>query len=114
MSCYPFRATHSLVLALLLVLPAVLEAQNQGRQGPVPAAPVTASAVRISEVPIIDGSLADAAWSGLQPLSEFTQRIPRDGEPATLRTEVRIGTRRRGPVRGDPGARRPAGADRLG
>ena len=91
MSCYPFRATHSLVLALLLVLPAVLEAQNQGRQGPVPAAPVTASAVRISEVPIIDGSLADAAWSGLQPLSEFTQRIPRDGEPATLRTEVRIG-----------------------
>ena len=94
MSSSPFRATRSLALALVLVLvpPAVVEAQSQGTPGGVPAAfPVTASVVRISSVPTIDGDLSDAAWTGLQPLSGFTQRIPRDGEPATLLTEVRIG-----------------------
>ena len=90
MSSYPSRATR--VLGLALVLPAVVEAQSQGRPGVVSApVPVTASVVRISSVPTVDGSLSDEAWTGLQPLSGFTQRIPRDGEPATLQTEVRIG-----------------------
>ena len=63
-----------------------------GHAGVAPAAaPVTVAAVRISAVPIVDGSLSDAAWAGLQPLSGFIQRVPRDGEPATLQTEVRIG-----------------------
>ena len=85
---------HSLAIALgiVLVLPAVVEAQSQGTPGGVPAAvPVTVAAVRVSSAPIVDGDLSDAAWTGLQPLSGFTQRIPRDGEPATLQTEVRIG-----------------------
>ena len=89
MSSYPFPAIRSLTLAFFLVLPTVIEAQNQGRSPAVP--PVAVPAVRISEEPIIDGNLADAAWFGLRPLSAFTQRIPRDGEPATLQTEVRIG-----------------------
>ena len=88
MSRYPLRATRSLALALLL--PAVVEAQSQGM--PVSTGVgVTAVAVRISSAPIVDGSLSDAVWRGLQPLSGFTQRVPRDGEPATLLTEVRIG-----------------------
>ena len=85
MSSYPLRATRFLALAL----PAVVEAQSQGMaSAPVP---VTVAAVRISSVPIIDGSLSDAAWAALQPLSGFTQRVPRDGEPATFLTDVRIG-----------------------
>ena len=88
MSRYPLRATRSLALALFL--PAVVEAQSQGM--PVSTGVgVTAVAVRISSAPIVDGSLSDAVWRGLQPLSGFTQRVPRDGEPATLLTEVRIG-----------------------
>ena len=113
MSRYLLRATRP--LALTLLLPAVVEAQSQGMPGVVSApVPVTASVVRISSVPTVDGSLSDEAWRGLQPLSGFTQRVPRDGEPATLLTEVRIGhdrTRRRA-VRGDPRPRRPAGSDR--
>ena len=68
MSSYPFRATR--VLALALVLPAVVEAQSQGLPGVVSApVPVTVAAVRISSGPIVDGSLSDEAWTGLQPLS---------------------------------------------
>ncbi|HCR04010.1 MAG TPA: hypothetical protein DIU18_02340, partial [Gemmatimonadetes bacterium] len=88
MSSYPFRTTF----ALALVLPAVVEAQSQGTPGgSLAASPVTVAAVRVSSVPIVDGDLSDVAWTGLQPFSGFTQRIPRDGEPATLQTEVRIG-----------------------
>ncbi len=54
-------------------------------------AQVSAPAVRIADEPVIDGVLSEAAWSELPLLSDFVQRIPRDGEPATLPTEVRIG-----------------------
>ena len=55
------------------------------------AAQVTVPAVRIAEEPVIDGSLAEPAWAELPLLSDFIQRIPSDGNPASLRTEVRIG-----------------------
>jgi len=54
-------------------------------------AQVSAPAVRIADELVIDGTLSEAAWSELPLLSDFVQRIPRDGEPATLPTEVRIG-----------------------
>jgi hypothetical protein len=94
MSGYHSRAIRSLAIALVivLVLPAVVEAQSQGTPGRAPAAiPVTVAAARIPTAPIVDGDLSDAVWTGLQPLSGFTQRVPRDGEPATFQTEVRIG-----------------------
>lgn len=55
------------------------------------AAQATVPAVRIAEEPVIDGSLAEPAWAELPLLSDFIQRIPSDGNPASLRTEVRIG-----------------------
>lgn len=68
-----------LVVAFSFVHPASLAAQ------------ATAPAVRIAEEPVIDGSLAEPAWAELPLLSDFIQRTPRDGDPASLRTEVRIG-----------------------
>ncbi len=76
---------------ILLGKPDAVAAQTNGRDGAAPATPATAPAVRIGDEPVIDGSLSDAAWAGLPVLTDFIQRIPRDGEPATLRTEVRIG-----------------------
>jgi hypothetical protein len=38
----------------------------------------------------VDGVLDDAAWAQAEMISEFTQQDPREGEPATERTEVRI------------------------
>ncbi len=51
----------------------------------VPATPVPeATAVRV------DGDLTDAVWQQAPVISGFKQRDPRDGDPATFDTEVRV------------------------
>jgi len=53
--------------------------------------PYRALAFRASPgTPEIDGRLDDAAWQRAQPISDFVQRDPNEGEPATERTEVRV------------------------
>ncbi len=47
-------------------------------------------AVRLGDPIALDGRLDDRAWIQAQPSSRFTQRLPREGEPATERTEVRL------------------------
>ena len=38
----------------------------------------------------IDGSLDDAAWQTASVATDFIQNFPKAGDPATLKTEVRI------------------------
>lgn len=53
--------------------------------------PPVAAAVRATVgAPRIDGRLDDAVWTLAQPVTQFTQQSPKDGDPATERTEVRI------------------------
>ena len=52
-------------------------------------APV-ARAVQVDVPPVVDGRLDDEVWLRAEPLEGFVQRIPRDGAPASERTEVRI------------------------
>jgi len=47
-------------------------------------------AVKISHPPIIDGLLNDAAWQNVAPATDFIQRFPNYGSPASQKTEVRI------------------------
>ena len=44
----------------------------------------------VSDPPVIDGRLDDAAWGRAAPMTGFTQREPQDGQPASERTEVRV------------------------
>ena len=39
---------------------------------------------------VLDGVLSEAGWSTATPVSEFTQREPNEGAPATERTDVRV------------------------
>ena len=71
------------------VTPVTLDAQQSdngnGWGGPI------ASVTRITTAPpIIDGRLDDAAWSLGEPITDFFQREPAEGEPVSERTEVRI------------------------
>jgi len=50
----------------------------------------TASAVRVSESPIIDGRLDDEVWGVAEIISDFIQSQPEPGRLATERTEVRL------------------------
>ena len=49
-----------------------------------------AVAAGLSDPPVIDGRLDDAAWGRAAPMTGFTQREPQDGQPASERTEVRV------------------------
>ena len=72
-------------IALCLAYASVASAQ----QGPyVPKA--TLQALRVSQAPSIDGRLNEGFWSRADVASDFTQRDPDEGKPATERTEVRI------------------------
>jgi hypothetical protein len=52
--------------------------------------PPVARAVRVETPPLVDGRLDEDVWSLAPALSNFIQRIPRDGAPASEPTEVRI------------------------
>jgi hypothetical protein len=47
-------------------------------------------AMRVDQAPRIDGVLDDAMWSGAPVVNEFVQQEPREGTPASERTEVRV------------------------
>ena len=49
-----------------------------------------AVAAGVSNPPVIDGRLDDAAWGRAAPMTGFIQREPSDGQPASERTEVRV------------------------
>ena len=49
-----------------------------------------AVAAGVSDPPVIDGRLDDAAWARAAPMTGFIQREPQDGQPASERTEVRV------------------------
>ena len=47
-------------------------------------------AVKTDHSPKIDGNLDDAAWQTAPVATDFIQNFPKAGEPATVKTEVRI------------------------
>src|SRR5438552_10821660 len=47
-------------------------------------------AVRIDQAPRLDGVLDDQVWQKAAVIQEFTQQEPREGAPASERTEVRV------------------------
>ncbi len=49
-----------------------------------------AQAKRVNSSPKLDGDLNEALWKEASTISQFLQRDPREGEPATEKTEVKI------------------------
>ncbi len=49
-----------------------------------------AGAIRVEESPVLDGNLDEAIWRQAPVISDFLQRDPQEGEPATEKTEVKI------------------------
>ena len=78
------RSTASLAIAIAALF--ALPANHLGAQ----PSPKIARAVRVSRAPRIDGRLDDAAWARLEPITDFVQRQPREGEAPTEATEVFI------------------------
>lgn len=78
------------LLMLVLGLPAGAQGQNGGAGGaPATPAPVV-RAMRVPEAPTVDGVLDEPFWQRIEPITDFRQREPVDGAPATERSEVRV------------------------
>ena len=57
-----------------------------------PSAPPVMNAYALQASPVVDGDvLADPAWSGVAPATDFWQVQPEEGRPASQRTEVYVG-----------------------
>src|SRR5690242_18358721 len=96
------------LIASLLVMQGGTGSQSQGGPPPSPEAiaadtgsmrhankrtPPLGHALRISGTRgsvRIDGKIDEPIWAQAAPMTEFTQSVPHEGEPATERTEVRI------------------------
>ncbi|CAN5589703.1 hypothetical protein BH11BAC2_BH11BAC2_11270 [soil metagenome] len=49
-----------------------------------------AYAVRVDHLPNVDGKASDELWQSATPFGDFIQVRPNEGQPSTLRTEIRI------------------------
>ena len=63
---------------------------TSGRAVAKPPAGPGVAAARVQGSVEIDGRLSEPAWAAAEPFTEFQQRSPHEGAPATLRTEVRV------------------------
>ena len=82
---------------LVTLLPARLAGQADGEgytaraQGDRShAAAARATAIRAPQAIRVDGTLDEEAWALATPVTAFTQTDPREGEPVSERTEVRV------------------------
>src|SRR5688572_14831953 len=80
---YTVRARSPWCAAAFLLISTMFSAfaQNAGR---------VARAARVPAPPVIDGDLTDDVWRLAEPVGNFVQADPVEGQPATERTEVRI------------------------
>ena len=76
------------MIATLLII-ATVQSQNGGGSYRHETAPLV-QAAPLSESIVIDGVLAEDDWLRAPPATHFTQLDPREGEPASERTEVRV------------------------
>jgi len=51
---------------------------------------ITAEATYVDHAPRLDGTLDDELWQSAKVITDFRQREPNEGQPATEQTEVRI------------------------
>ncbi|MFL5383953.1 MAG: DUF5916 domain-containing protein [Longimicrobiaceae bacterium] len=80
-------ARSALPLLALLGLAAPAAAQTPAH--PSGATPRLQAVERTAPI-TIDGRLDEAVWQGPAPATDFRQQDPREGQPATQRTEIRI------------------------
>src|SRR5439155_3754279 len=77
------RALRMTAVTLLALVAPLARAANW------PEHPVL-HAVRVTQPPVVDGDLSDAAWQQAPEFTEFTQHDPDDTKPPTMRTSLRI------------------------
>jgi hypothetical protein len=77
-------------LAAFALVGVAASASAAGRPRPEPTPPPSVEAVRASAPIEVDGRLDEEAWRSAEAFTDFVQRDPEEGAPATERTELRL------------------------
>ena len=89
-----WRASRALIFALLLTILSSSGVRGRTDSRSTHSSPQendgVAQAVRVEHAPKLDGTLDDPLWQSAKVVTNFRQREPNEGEPATEKTEVRI------------------------
>ena len=86
------RYGMTLVSTLLVPLLYFLASGALAQELDTLSVPPSTTAHALGQRPVIDGNVAeDIAWEGVTPATGFRQVRPDEGQPATQRTEVRVG-----------------------
>jgi hypothetical protein len=80
---------HASLLALLLCALLTADAGAQASGNGHGTRPVVRAELRTAGI-AVDGSLSESEWQKAGPATDFRQQDPREGEPASQRTEVRF------------------------
>ena len=75
-SIFPDNFMIFLLSAFLILIPCISHAEPVFTIG------------RVARPPILDGVIDDAAWEGIEPITEFVQYDPEEGAPPSERTEL--------------------------
>ncbi len=84
------RFGRVILLALCFVLAVAFPLLARTPQNAPALSARVATAIRVENPPKLDGTLHDPAWQNAEPITDFRQREPYEGQPATEKTEVRI------------------------
>jgi len=79
-----------IIPAIALVCTSAVVVTAQTAQPPLTDTMRIAQATRVDRAPLLDGTLNDPLWQQANPVTDFRQREPYEGQPPTENTEVRI------------------------
>jgi hypothetical protein len=79
---YSTNCALGIFAALALCSPVCAQVETRAEE--------VAEAFRVEHSPKMDGALDDPLWQLARPITDFRQQEPREGQPATEKTEVRI------------------------
>ena len=86
------RYGTTLVSASLIPLMNLIASGSLAQELNTLPVPPSTTAHALERAPVVDGFVAgDTAWEGVTPATDFSQVRPDEGQPATQRTEVRVG-----------------------
>lgn len=89
-------AASGCMVQIVLIFSVLLACSVEARSSPNVASSVPqeeariAEAVRVDHAPILDGTLDDPPWQSAKSFTDFRQREPKEGDPPTEKTEVKI------------------------
>jgi hypothetical protein len=84
------RVSHGFLLALVVLVPAAVTSAQQVETNDTAPVSHRLQAVRLAGTITLDAALDEPSWAGAPVANRFIQNDPREGEPATYDTDVRV------------------------